>query len=47
MCFLNDCRDRRDVQAGLTDRVVSERHLGGFLVFPVCGVWFGQVPGQK
>jgi hypothetical protein len=30
----------RDVQNGLTDRTVYERHEGRFLVFPVCGVGF-------
>jgi hypothetical protein len=28
----------RDVQAGLTDWMVYQRHVGWFLVFPVCGV---------
>jgi hypothetical protein len=32
--------DRRDAQAGLTDRMVLQRCVDGFLVFPVCGVWF-------
>jgi hypothetical protein len=30
----------RDVQGGLTDRMVYQRHVGGFLVFPVCGARF-------
>jgi hypothetical protein len=25
---------------GLTDRMVYHRHVSGFLVYPVCGVWF-------
>jgi hypothetical protein len=32
--------DGRDVQVGSTDGMVQQRHVGGFLVFPVCGVWF-------
>jgi hypothetical protein len=24
---------------GLTERIIYQRHVGGFLVFPVCGVW--------
>jgi hypothetical protein len=25
---------------GLTDRMIYQRHVGRFLIFPVCGVWF-------
>jgi hypothetical protein len=39
-CCDNGSPDGRDVQAGLTDRKVYQRHVGGFLVFPVRGVWF-------
>jgi hypothetical protein len=39
-CCDNGSPDGRDVQAGLTDRMVYQRHVGGFLVFPVGGVWF-------
>jgi hypothetical protein len=31
---------KRDIQTGLTDRMVQQRHVGGFHVFLVCGVWF-------
>jgi hypothetical protein len=37
-CCDNGSRDGRDIQAGLTDRMVQQRHVGGFLVFPVRGV---------
>jgi hypothetical protein len=39
-CCDNGSLDGRDVHAGLADRLVYQRHVGGFLVFPVCGVWF-------
>jgi hypothetical protein len=39
-CCDNGSPDMRDVQAGLTDRIVYQRHVGGFLVFLVCGFWF-------
>jgi hypothetical protein len=29
-----------DVQAGLTHRMIYQRHVDGFGVFPLCGVWF-------
>jgi hypothetical protein len=29
-----------DVQAGLTDRMVYQRYVGRFLVYPLRGVWF-------
>jgi hypothetical protein len=32
--------DGRDVQAGLAVRMIYQRQMGGFLLFPVCGVWF-------
>jgi hypothetical protein len=32
--------DGRNVQIGLTEQMVYQRHVGGFLVFPACGVWF-------
>jgi hypothetical protein len=37
-CYDNRGPDERDVQGGLTDRMVQQRHVGGFLVFPVCGI---------
>jgi hypothetical protein len=40
LCCNNGGPNGRDVQAGLTDRMVYQRHEGGFLVFPTCGVWF-------
>jgi hypothetical protein len=30
----------RDVQAGLTDRMVYQRHMRGLFVFYVGGIWF-------
>jgi hypothetical protein len=33
----------RDVQAELTNQMVYQRHVGGFHVFPVCGVWFNRL----
>jgi hypothetical protein len=33
-CCDNGSPDGRDVQAGMTDRMVYQRHVGGFLVFP-------------
>jgi hypothetical protein len=39
-CCNNGSPDGRDVQAGLTDRMVQQRHTGGVLVFPAGGVWF-------
>jgi hypothetical protein len=43
--FFDFCRDNgspdgRDVQDGLTDQMVYQRHVGRFLVFSVYGVWF-------
>jgi hypothetical protein len=38
-----DGRDGRDVPAGLTNWMVYQRYLGGFLVFFVCGVRFRPV----
>jgi hypothetical protein len=32
-CRDYDSPDRRDVLAGLTDRMIYHRHVGGFLVF--------------
>jgi hypothetical protein len=37
-CCDNGSPDGRDVQAGLTDRMVYQRHVSGFLVFPAGGV---------
>jgi hypothetical protein len=37
-CCDNGTPDGRDVQAGLTDRMIYQRHVCGFLVFPVGGV---------
>jgi hypothetical protein len=39
-CCDNGSPDGTDVRAGLTARMVYQRHVGGFLAFPVCGVWF-------
>jgi hypothetical protein len=39
-CYDNGSLDGRDVQVGLIDRMVYYRHVGGVLVFSVCGVWF-------
>jgi hypothetical protein len=36
----NGSPDGRDIQAGLTDQTIYQRHVGLFLVFPVCDVWF-------
>jgi hypothetical protein len=33
LCCSNGSPDGRDVQAGLTDRIICQRHVGGFLVF--------------
>jgi hypothetical protein len=33
----NGSPDGTDVQAGLTDRIIYQRYVGGFLVFPLCG----------
>jgi hypothetical protein len=38
-CCDNGSPDGREVQAGLTDRMVCQRHVGAFLVFPARGVW--------
>jgi hypothetical protein len=42
-CCDNERPDRRDVQAALNNRMVHQRHVGWFLVFPMCGVWFSQL----
>jgi hypothetical protein len=39
-CCDNGSPDARDVQTGMTDRMVYQRHVGGFLVFSICCVWF-------
>jgi hypothetical protein len=36
----DSCPDGKDVQAGLTDRIIYQRHVGGLLVFPVGGLGF-------
>jgi hypothetical protein len=37
-CCHNESPDGRDVEAGLADRMVYQRHVGGFLIFRVCAV---------
>jgi hypothetical protein len=39
-CCDNRGPDGRDVQTALSDRMLQQRHVGRFLVFPVCGVGF-------
>jgi hypothetical protein len=39
-CCDNGSPDERYVHPGLTDRMVYQKYKGGFLLFPVCGVWF-------
>jgi hypothetical protein len=39
-CYDNESPNGRDVQAELTARMVYQRHVVGFLVFPACDVWF-------
>jgi hypothetical protein len=39
-CCENWNLDGTDVQAGLTGRTVYRRHVNGFLIFLVRGVWF-------
>jgi hypothetical protein len=39
-CCDNGSPDGRGVQEGFIDGMIYQRHVGGFLVFPVCGVWF-------
>jgi hypothetical protein len=31
----NGIQDGRDIQAVLTDRIICQRHVGGFLAYPV------------
>jgi hypothetical protein len=28
------------MESVMTDRMVYQRHVGGFLIYPVCCVWF-------
>jgi hypothetical protein len=39
-CCDNGCPDGSNVEVGLTDQIVYHRHVGEFLMFPMCGVWF-------
>jgi hypothetical protein len=39
-CCDNGSSDGGDVQTGLTDQMVYQRHVVGFLGLPVCGIWF-------
>jgi hypothetical protein len=39
-CCDNGSPDGRVVEAGWSDRMIYERHVGRFLVSPVGGVWF-------
>jgi hypothetical protein len=39
-CHEDGSPDGRDVHAGLIEQMIYQRHVGRFLVFPVCGVLF-------